>query len=169
MHSWTSPYQGPTPGAEWTPPEVQWGLKIFSKYSWEQCQQVLWKEFCSKMHSWTSSHWGLTLGAGWTPPRCPGGSEKISERYLYHFQQVLKKEFYSRMDSWTCSHLGHSWSPSWRLPPGLWPWCWWCRWWTWSGSRFQKLRSRWIHTYPIIPYRGLMWPPWSFKNGHIHS
>ena len=90
MHSWTSSYQGPTPGAGWTPPqrssgvgkyflniilnnakrfckknfvpkcipepipirvlplgqgecppEVKWGLKKFSKYSWEQCKQVL--------------------------------------------------------------------------------------------------------------------------------
>ena len=29
MHSWTSPHQGPTPGAGWTPPDVRVGMEIF--------------------------------------------------------------------------------------------------------------------------------------------
>ena len=61
------------------------GSGIFSGY-WNifyHFQQVLLKEFCSKMDSWACPCRGPTPGAGWTPPRCPGGSGNFLECYLY--------------------------------------------------------------------------------------
>ena len=79
-------------------------------------QQVLLKEFCSKMHSWACPCRGPTPGAGWTPPRCPGGSGNSPDCYLYHFQQVLLNEFCSKMDSWACPCWGPTPGAGWTPP-----------------------------------------------------
>ena len=89
MHSWACPCQGPTPGAGWMPPRCPGGSGNSPDYYLYHFQQVLLKEFCSKMHSWACPCRGPTPGAGWTPPRCPGGSGNSPDCYLYHFQQVL--------------------------------------------------------------------------------
>ena len=74
MHSWTSPNQGLTPGAGCTPPpEIQWGLKMFSKYHFEQCQQFCKNNFVLKCIPEPIPIRVLPLGQGGCPPEVQWG------------------------------------------------------------------------------------------------
>ena len=69
------PLSGPTPGAGWMPPRCPGGSGTSPDYYLYHFQQVLLKEFCSKMHSWACPCRGPTPGAGWTPPDVQVGQE----------------------------------------------------------------------------------------------